>query len=205
MPLRYETRNHAFTSKQSLALESTVLWVETAGMPPSAIPLEGIATVTLSFAPTRSEPERYRCRLALRRGGTVEFFNRTYEGIGQFRGTSTDYVRFVRGLVASIAATHSACTFRAGSSSAGYAVNVAATAFLALVLVGAALFLIFHGLALVVLLKAALLAIFAPNVIRWLARNRPRAFVPGAIPAAVLPPVTPEPASLPTPPPLPGQ
>lgn len=183
----YATRNDAFSPATTWVIEGTQLRAQDAGGPPRVVALADVVEVRLTFAPTRSEPNRYRCTLLTRSGGRLGWFNRTYQGLGDFRDTSTGYTEFVRALHAALVRHAPACRFVAGASPARYAVSVGATAFVALVIVVAALFLVINGLAWLILLKLVLLAVFLPNAVRWLARNRPRPYASGAIPPELLP------------------
>lgn len=190
--MRYITRNHAFAPAVVWTLGPVSLRLESGTSPPQEIPLADLAGVRLSFAPTRPEPNRYRCRLQRRGGQVVEFFNRTYRGPYDFADTSADYVAFVRALHAALPRPAPACRFAAGASSARYALNWAATVFAALMVLVATLLLFLNGLTWLILIKVVLLAVYAPNVARWLARNRPRAYPAGAIPPDVLPALSPK-------------
>lgn len=183
----YATRNDAFSPATTWAVDGVWLRVQDEQGPPRLIALADVAEVRVEFAPTRAEPNRFRCALRVSGAGRLFFFNRTYAGLGDFRDTSAAYAAFLLILHAALARHAPACRFTAGATPARYTASVVATAFAALMVVVAALFLIFNGLAWVILLKLALLAIFLPNVFRWLARNRPRAYAPAAIPPDVLP------------------
>lgn len=184
---RYATRNDAFARPVTWTLAGAELRCDDGAGPPRVIGLADLAEVRLEYAPTRAEPNRFRCRLRGRSGEAREFFNRTCAGVLDFRDTSAEYAAFVRALHAALARHASACRFVAGASPARYMASVFATVLVALMVVVAALFLVFNGLAWLILLKLALMAIFLPNVFRWLARNRPRAYAPAEIPLDVLP------------------
>jgi hypothetical protein len=183
----YATRNDAFSRPVTWTLAGAELRCDDGAGPPRVIAPADLAEVRLEYAPTRAEPNRFRCRLGLRSGEAREFFNRTCAGVLDFRDTSAEYAAFVRALHAALARHAPVCRFVAGASPARYAASVIATGFAALMVVVAALFLVFNGLAWLILLKLALMAIFLPNVFRWLARNRPCAYAPDAIPPEVLP------------------
>jgi len=185
--MRYPTRNHAFVPATTWVIDGAELRLEDDKGPPRVIALAEITEVRLEFAPTRPEPMRYRCRLTLRKGTPIEFFNRTYRGVYDFADSSEGYVAFVRALHEALVAHSPGCRFVAGATGVGYALNLVATVFLVVLMVGAALFLYFNGLAWLILLKLSLIAIFAPNLFRWLARNKPRVYAFAAIPAEVLP------------------
>jgi hypothetical protein len=184
---RYATRNDAFSPPTTWTIDGAHLRLADDQPAPRVVALADAVELRLEFAPTRMEPDRFRCALRVRGAGHFVCFNRTYAGLGDFRDTSAEYAAFVRALHAAIARHAPACRFAAGATPARYTASVAATAFVALVAGVAALFLVFNGLAWLILLKLALMAIFLPNVLRWLARNRPRAYAPGAIPREVLP------------------
>lgn len=185
--MRYVTRNHAFVPATTWVLENDRLRLEDDKGPPRELPLSDITQIRLEFAPTRPEPNRFRCRLTLRNGSTLDFFNRTYRGVYDFADTSADYVMFVLALHSALIQCAPGCQFAAGATSGTYMLNLVITLFLGLILFITALFLIFNGLALLIILKIALIAIFAPNVFHWLTRNKPRPYPPAAIPPAVLP------------------
>lgn len=184
---RYATRNDAFSPATTWAIEGIWLRVQDEAGPPRLIALADVAELQLEFAPTRMEPNRFRCALRARGAGPLFWFNRTYAGLADFRDTSAAYAAFVRALHAALARHAPECRFVAGATAARYVASVIAAGLAGLVVVGAALFLVFNGLAWLILLKLALMAIFLPNVVRWLARNRPRAYAPDAIPPGVLP------------------
>lgn len=189
----YATRNHAFVPAQTWVLAGPLLQIMDGQGPPRLVSLGDVTAVRLTFAPTRFEPKRYLCQLTLRNAPDLEFFNRTYVGVADFADTSTEYVAFVRALHAALSAHSPDCKFTAGVSGGRYALNCATTIFGAFMVLVAALFLIFNGLALLILLKIALMAIFFPNVFRWLARNKPRDYRADTIPQDVLPAQAPPP------------
>lgn len=193
--MRYATRNHAFAPPTTWVIAEPSLRLEeqrTPPEPPRVIDLASIVRVRLEFAPTRPERNRYRCRLTLRNGSTLEFFNRTYAGIYDFRETSAEYADFVRALHDALVAQSALApgrTFVAGSTWLSYGLNLAAIAFTALMFVVLGWLLTVVSLTWMVVVKVAIIAFYVPTVIRWAARNRPRPYAPDAIPADVLPAV----------------
>ncbi len=185
--MRYATRNDAFSPAKVWVLEGATLRFDDGTPAPPELTLANVKEVRLTFAPTRPEPNRFRCRLAWRSGQTHEFFNRTCRGVYDFADTSPEYVAFVRALHGALAQHAPGCRFTAGATGAAYAMNWGAMIFVGFMVLIAALFLIFNGLAWLIVLKIALLAIFAPSAFRWLARNKPRSYPPGEIPSNLLP------------------
>lgn len=183
----YPTRNDAFTPACRWELHSAAVTLHCADRSVRTLPLDRIAALRLSFDPTRSESNRYRCTLVLSGGESLTFFNRTFTGFANFEDTSAAYTAFVRELVAALANASPRCVFVGGVSASRYALNGLATAFVALVVLAATLFLLASGLIWIVVIKLVLLAVYFPNLVRWLRRNRPQPFVPSAIPPALLP------------------
>lgn len=185
--LRYETRNHAFVPAVTWTLDEAELRCDDGRGPPRVYTLKDIREVRLEFCPTRPERNRYRCRLRLDRGASVEFFNRTYRGVYDFADTSAAYVEFVQGLLPALRKHAPACRFISGTAAANYALGLAGF----IVACGAVLlvliFALTHGLWWLVLLKAAIIVFYLPTAWQWLRRNRERTFDPAMSPANVLP------------------
>lgn len=185
--MRYATRNHAFVPATTWELSKNMLQWEEENRPPQALAVTEIRQVRLEFAPTRPEPNRYRCRLVLRNGTTKDFYNRTYRGLYDFFDTSAEYVKFVEALHATLVVHAPGCEFVAGVAKANYVFSWVSTVFGGICILIAAQYLVLNGLALLLFLKIALLAYFGPNVYRWFVRNKPRTYNPVAIPVNVLP------------------
>jgi len=183
----YETRNHAFAPATVWVLDGAFLRIKDDKGPPRTIALNTVVEVRLEYAPTRPEPNRYRCRLVLWGGVAVEFFNRTYRGVMDFADTSVEYGTFVRALLAALARHNPTCRFLAGASEGTYVLNVAILVLLAVVLVGALVFFLTVGLLWVALLKVLLIVYYLPTALKWAKRNRPRGFLSDAIPPNLLP------------------
>lgn len=195
----YATRNDAFSPATIWVLDGAVLRIEPDKGAPRAIPLGQVRSLRLDYAPTRPERNRYRCQLMLPSGQTLTCFNRTCAGIYDFRDTSADYVGFVSALAAALAQHAPGCRFVTGATHASYAFNLAATAFVLLLLGSVAWFLLVSGLVWLLAIKALFLLFYLPTLFRWVARNRPRSFDPAAIPTGVLPTVSARPPALPVP------
>ncbi len=191
--MRYITRNHAFAPTTMWVIDGGSLRLEQQAappVPPRVVPLVAIAQVRLEFAPTRFEPRRFRCRLTLHSGETLEFFNRTYAGLADFRDTSAAYRDFVGALHDALAARAELAPgrgFVAGSTAGAYAASAAGLGVALVALAVAALLLIATGLWWLLIVKLAVIALSVPVAMRWMQRNRPRPYDPAAIPAEVLP------------------
>ncbi|MBP9912143.1 MAG: hypothetical protein KBF26_01925 [Opitutaceae bacterium] len=185
--MRYATRNHAFVPATTWVLDGALLRLEDDKGPPRSVALAEVAEVRLTFAPTRPEPKRYRCRLTLRSGGVWEFFNRTYRGVYDFADTSAAYGEFVRALHGALAREAPACRFVAGSSLAAYWFNTGVLVMVGAVLLAAMVFFFTTGMLWVVLIKVLLILVYVPTAIGWLRRNKPRCHTAGSIPPDLLP------------------
>jgi len=183
----YATRNHAFTPACVWTLEGATLRIEDATGGERVVPLAEVKEMRLDFAPTRPELNRFRCRLALRDGGSLEFFNRTYAGVYDFRDTSAEYVAFVQVLAAALVSHAPGCGFFSGATSASYLLNVLATAGLFVCFGLISFFLLASGLTWLIAVKLLILIFYLPALARWLARNRPRPLVPSSLPPELLP------------------
>ena len=183
----YVTRNHALASTTTWSLCAGALIVAAVDRPVRRVALSKVVSVRLEFAPTRPERNRFRCRLALQGGEVLEFYNRTYRGVYDFADTSGAYVALVRELHTQLAQHAPNCRFLGGVGQGGYVLNMAILVVLALVLVGALGFFLTVGLVWVALIKLLLIAFYTPAAIRWAKRNRPQTYLPGDIPASVLP------------------
>jgi hypothetical protein len=150
-------------------------------------PYAEIGEVRPSFAPTRSDAFRYRCDVQLKSGLGAAILSTHYLRVGDFENRAATYVPLVRGLVARVAAANPSCRFLAGQRPFAY---WSEHVFLAAMLVLLALVLLLvggTGLSDLVLVKLALLACFVPLAIRYARKNRPRNFLPDAIPEDLLP------------------
>jgi hypothetical protein len=184
---RYATRNHAFASATTWSLVGGALIIENAKQPVGRIPRAKVVSRRLEFAPTRPEPNRFRCRLTLRGGEVLEWFNRTYRGVYDFADTSAEYVACVQAVHGELGRWGPDCRFVAGASVGSYAVNLIILAVLAVGLLVALVFFLSVGLVWVALVKIVLIAFYTPTAIRWAKRNRPQGYDADAIPAAVMP------------------
>lgn len=183
----YATRNDAFSLARVWTLEGATLRITDSKGGERLIPLAGVNDVRLEFAPTRPELNRFRCRLTLRSGEKLEFFNRTYAGLYDFRDTSADYSGFVRALTAALARHAPGCRCLAGASGATYVLSVLATVGLVLCLGLISVFLLASGLTWLIAIKLVIVIFYVPALVRWLKRNRPRPLNPVALAPAVLP------------------
>lgn len=183
----YATRNHAFMPACVWTLEGAKLRIQDTKGGDRVVPLAEVKEMGLDFAPTRPELNRFRCRLAFRDGGSLEFFNRTYAGVYDFRDTSAAYVAFVQALAAALVSHAPGCRFFSGATRASYLLSVLSTAGLFLCLGLISFFLLASGLSWLIAVKLLILIFYLPALVRWLARNRPRPLVPSSIPSGLLP------------------
>jgi hypothetical protein len=161
--------------------------MEEKAVPLRTVPLSDVRELRLEFMPNRAEQNRYRCRLLLASRSSLEFYNRSCNGVLDFTDTSAAYAAFVRALHAALAQHAPGCRFMAGRSPLLFCLNCVILAFVALVVVGALVFFLLAGLVWVALLKVAIILVATPSAIAWVKRNRPLAYPPAAIPPQVLP------------------
>ncbi len=185
--VHYATRNNALTPEVVWKLRGDRLLREDGKGPPRAVSLEEVKAVQLEFAPTRPEPNRYRCRVTLNNATRLEFLNRTYRGVYDFADTSASYLEFVLALHTGLARHSPGCQFVAGASTASYAVNIAVLVLVVAVVLGALGFFLMAGMLWVVLIKVLLIVFYLPSAIRWVRRNKPQQYRPESIPEDMLP------------------
>lgn len=183
----YATRSNAFTPAVVWTLRGDRLRCEGGKGPPRETLLRDVRAVQLEYAPTRPERNRYRCRITLSNAARLEFFNRTYRGIYDFEDTSEAYAKFVTALHAELALHARDCRFQAGSSAGSYWGNFALLVAICAVVLGALLFFLSAGMLWVAAIKVMLIVFYLPTAIRWLRRSKPQFYIPGSIPATVLP------------------
>ena len=149
-------------------------------------PFSEITSIRLSFTPTRFDFARYRCIVKRFNGWEETIVSTSYAGIGSFEDRSSTYAAFVRRLIAEAASANPAIRFEAGESLFKYwgsiALMVGAFALLAVVILS-----IGFNSTWFIVVKLAVIAFLLPVALRWVAKNRPHSFPPGAIPPEVLP------------------
>lgn len=183
----YATRNHAFVPAVTWTLDGAELRCDDGGGPPRRYALKDVCEMRLEFCPTRPERNRYRCRLRFARGGTVEFYNRTYRGVYDFADTSPAYVAIVSALLAALREHAPACRCITGTGAANYALGVIGFVLACGAVLLVLVFALTSGLWWLVLLKAAIIVFYLPTAWRWLRRNRERDFDPRNPPSDLLP------------------
>jgi hypothetical protein len=185
--LVYRTRRNALEDETRYALEADALAYTRGSGAAVRLPFASVRAVRLFYNPTRFDQVRFHCDVTLAGGTRERIPSTSYAGIGDFEDRAAAYSRFVRALVARVAAASPACRFRAGRSALLY---VAEHAFLLAALLALALVIALVGgfsPSGIVATKLAVIAFYIPVAIRYARRNWPRSFSPAAIPADVLP------------------
>jgi len=168
-------------------LEGDTLQQISEGLPPFAIRLDAIEGIRLLYAPTRFQAGRYACRLELRGGHSLGLQNEHFEGFATFADRSETYRPLVLALIHRRAALGPGCRYLGGTSMVNWILQTAILAGSGLLL--AAVFLAFGPSSnAMILVKLIIIAAMLPIAIRWVAKNRPRAFDPGKVPEELLPP-----------------
>ncbi len=185
--MQYQTRNNAFRAEEIWRLAPPNLLLGPADGVGRSFALADVVEFRLTFAPTRVEPNRYRCELRLVDGASLEFFNRCYVALGEFRETSAEYTDFVFALHDALRSHAPACRFSAGSGRVRWLVNLASLLFAGAVLIGAVFFLFTGGWWWLLFAKLTVLGLFLPLAGRWIQLNRPRSHRWEQIPPEVLP------------------
>ncbi len=151
-------------------------------------PLADIVMIRLLYKPRNTTNEGYQAKLYRRDRRTASLTNLSWKSLVDMERQDADYRRFVEAAVAAVAAANPGVVLVAGmprwlhrlTALAGLVALAALTTVL-----GQALL---NGSLPIALLTAALAAYCGWWTMRYLGRNRPRSFRPGAIPQDVLPP-----------------
>lgn len=187
LALEHRCRTSVLEREILWRLEGDTLLQISEGLPPHVIRLEEVEGVRLMYAPTRFQTGRYACRLALRGGHSLGLQNEHFEGFATFADRSTTYRSLILALIRRRASLGPGCRYLGGTSMVNWILQTA-------ILVGSGLLLAAAFLAFgpssnaMILVKLIIIAAMLPVAIRWVAKNRPRVFDPGDIPAGLLPP-----------------
>ena len=182
---RYEKIESKFeTAPHSWQLAPDGLVVTRAGQA-FTIPYAQVTRLTLRFVPTRLKARRYTVRVQARSGVGAEIDNMSFAGIANFEDRSFKYALLVHGLSQKLAAAGSQCEVVGGVSWPFYLFAVGAGVFSALMVL--LTFLI--GGPVVILIKAALIVVYLPRMVRWIRRNRPARGTLTALPSGTVPPL----------------
>jgi hypothetical protein len=185
-PVEFRTRRNVLEDEMRLALDADTL-VCAIGGATLRHPFREISQIRLWFDPTRFDSVRCRCEVKPAKGERLRFPSTSYVSIGDFEDRGAAYARFVRALVARVAAANPAAQFHAGKRPLAY---YAEHAFLlsAFLLLGFVLATIGEfALSGLVMTKLAIIAFYVPIAIAYTRRNWPRRFSAAAIPTEVLP------------------
>jgi hypothetical protein len=150
-------------------------------------PYGEIAELRMLFDPTRFDAQRHRCDVMMRDGTRISLWSTHYVAVGEFEDRGASYRPFVRALVARAAAASPACRFRAGKRPLVYWAELVFLLLMAALLVFVLALVGGSSLSDLVLVKLALVVAMVPLLLRYVRKNRPRAFDPPAMPADVLP------------------
>ncbi|WP_373503277.1 hypothetical protein [Aestuariivirga sp.] len=185
---RYTVRRNAFEPERTWSIEPSGLAWKSADAS-GHIGFGEIASLRLEWAATRADRFRFACHVAASGGGTEAIVSTTYAGPMNFPDQADAYVPFIRELVRRVSQENPGCRFEAGATSFRWLASLAAMT-LGLIFLGMVLLSIGLPLTGLIAVKLALLAFLVPLAIAWIRKNRPRHFVPPAIPRNVLPPLT---------------
>jgi hypothetical protein len=149
-------------------------------------PHAGITELRLSFDPTRFDTHRYRCDVRIA-GGAGTLWSTHFAGVGEFEDRAATYTPFVRAVIARVAAANPNCTFRAGTRPLAYWAGQ--LFLLAMTLVAIWVIAMVGGSALSEVTWTKLFVVIGliPLALAYARKNRPRRFLPSAIPDDVLP------------------
>ncbi|MFN0264362.1 hypothetical protein ACKTEK_10845 [Tepidamorphus sp. 3E244] len=179
---------HALRGPRTYTLSDDALeWVDEGKAGHHRLPFSEISHVRLAYRPTRVQHNRYLAHITPRTGKRIDISNSSFHGYGSFTEHNEAYARFIRALHEKLAAHSSGTVFQKGGSWPGYIGNLVLTAWIALMLVIAALFLLFSGLLWIAVVKLAIIIFFLPTLVRFIIRAKPETYSPSKIPEGALP------------------
>lgn len=187
-PLRIEhrVRVSALEPERIWKLLGDTLWMCTEGQADIPIPLASIRRIRLSFDPSRSRTNLFRCHIHNHTGKIAVIQNIHFKGFASFEDMSPAYCSFVETLVPRVASLSPGCVFATGTSWLGWTAN-AVFLFITFSFLVLAMIWFYTAIGALVIIKLILIAFFIPLVIRWFLRNKPGTFPPNAIPQGILP------------------
>ncbi len=184
--LEHRVRVSALEKECTWKLDGDTLWMATEGQPDISIPLAGIASVRLSYDPSRFQSKRFRCHLYNAGGKCATIQSSSYKGIADFEDRGETYASLIHALIPRIASLSPRCTFKTGTSNLNWWAQLILLfgIFSILILI---MILLYTAIGPLVIVKLILVAIMVPVAIRWFMRNKPAAFDPQRIPEKLLP------------------
>lgn len=191
-PVVYRRRRNALTqAEREWRVEEDALVTRGASGRERRLAWEDVASVRLSFAPTRLKPWRYLFSIQHRDGRRTMLDNAHYLGFARFEDRSDTYTPFVRAALARIAAANPKARALIGETAKRYFLLLLT----ALIGLGAVAFVLialptpFDHLPFVALIKLGLVLAMLPLFARWVIGAMPRGVALDAIPERALPPV----------------
>jgi hypothetical protein len=154
---------------------------------PARFPYADVAELRLSFDPTRFDTRRHRCDVTLSGGERGTLWSTHFVGVAEFEDRAATYTPFVRALIARVAAANPNCAFRAGTRPLGYWSGLIFLLVMAIVAVWLLALVGGSAISDVTWTKLFVVIAMIPLALAYARKNRPRRFLPEAIPDDVLP------------------
>jgi len=190
MSVTYRKRQNVFLKEETeWSVEEDALRIREPARPEERLLWCNVASVRLAYAPTRLKRWRYVFVVYLKDGRKVEIDNAHFAGVGQFEDYSSTYVPFVRAALERIRIHAPEAKARAGSGVMSYVLNLlfVSTTFCLLAFVLMVIPTPLDYLSFSSFVKAGIIIVFLPALIRWIRKARPRGMELDEIPADALP------------------
>jgi len=186
LSIDHQVRVSVLEKETLWSLRGDTLYLSAEGMAEIPIPLSAIRKLRLSYAPTRMQRNRYQCRLHTAVSECAVIQNEHYAGFASFEDRSETYRLLISNIVRKLAASRPDCEFIGGIGLWSWLFQ---TAFLLAMfaLLAVVMFYMWTAIGWLVVVKLLILAFYMPTAWRWIARNKPRRFLPGTIPPELLP------------------
>jgi hypothetical protein len=196
-PLTYKHRPKPFGQEAIFVLGADRMKVRH-GRRKAEFVYRDVAMLRLTYAPTNIASDGYRGKLITRTGRSVGFTNLSWRSMAEMERHHDAYRAFVAALAEQVAHANPDATFSAGLAPWRFRTMCGLAGATGAALAGAALFALYQRLQPSAAWPAGLASLLAGMagftlvylvywMRRYLGRNRPASFQPGAIPERVLP------------------
>lgn len=184
--IRYFQRPKPYSAELEMTLSESYL-VSERGKSKQQMPLAGIERIRLRFTPKNSVFRAFTCDIRARDGRSVRFENVSWKSLIETERMDDTYTRFIRILIARVSKANPDVELVAGLSRFRHTGMVVIGFSMLIALAGCVVYAGLQGNLVVALMAAGLTAYLGFWMKEFATRNRPRRFMPEAIPDDVLP------------------
>lgn len=186
LPIRYAYKASLITSAQQFELDQSALSWRITGRS-GTWPLSTIAAIRLSWRPVSMQSKRYRADIVNDRGERITMYSTTWQTITLMEPQDSGYRDFILSLHRRLGAIGSQAAFSAGLSPLVFRGGMLVLGCVALAIVAMIIRAAWIGLWVGGVFVLAFAALFVWQTRVYMSRNRPRSYLPDAVPEDLLP------------------